>query len=653
MICRVSINLSMIEQIVVCKQALVMKVIALFVMMTLSACSAVTGRPEADLWGEWAYTDNEGGSLEYATDLHFQEDGGLTLQARPQDSVAYVVIAPGRIKLTANGSSEVLNYSLEEDTLMLYFSGGHNSYIRASGTRSIPQGELTETVVSIDEIPLPTSTEISTVPIFYSFVVTSMEVEAYLEEDGSLSLWYRFEFQNNSGAKPIDFVDIGLPTYDYNLTDIQAEVNGKAIIKIEHSPYVPNGFALALGPDAILPDRSGTVTAWIPGIRNVLLAHDDLTKENYTEFQFSPTRFDPDFEKSTSTEYRATIILPPGVDDDEAIYFEPQRWPGPGKPNDIGRTASEGRIYYSWFTNTANAHTEYVFGVAFPMQYVQEVTNTNQRITHEQPTLGIGSTMVNPADDALMVYVPEGEFRMGSDPGSAPYSYGTESPSHQVYLEAFWIYQTELTNQLFSTFINETGYQSTVVERCWGNAYDGSQWSLTTGANWKAPEGPGSSIAGKDNHPVVQISWYDAKAYCQWANGRLPTEAEWEKAARGTDGRLYPYGNNTPTCNVANFISCVGGTTPVASYPNGVSPYGALDMLGNVWEWVEDWFHQTYYRVSPYENPPGPATGTEKVFRGGSWSNTLKYLNLVYRNRHVPQDSHGLVGFRCVYDISS
>jgi formylglycine-generating enzyme required for sulfatase activity len=620
------------------------------ILALLSGCSESALKPEEALWGHWAYAGTEGGSLDYAFDLSFQEDGTLSRLSQPQYVATYVVIAPGRMKLTMGSSSVVLNYSLDENTLTLYFGEGHNTYTRAPETRPIAPGELTETVIAIDEIPLPTNTDISTASQMYRFVVRTMEVEAYIEEDGTLSLWYLFDFQNNADGKPLDYVDIGLPKSAYNLNDIQAEVNGKAITKIEHSPYAPNGFELELGADAIQPGQSGSVTAWIPGIRNVRSVHDDLDRENYFYFQFSPNWFDSDFGKSTSTDYRVTIILPPDVDDSEAVYFEPQRWPGPVTPDHDGRTTAEGRIYYSWFSNTANAHTQYVFGVAFPDKYVSDGAIATHPTPIAPPNLEIGSTMVNPADGSQMVYVPEGEFIMGSDPGGGPYYYGAESPSHEVYLDAFWIYQTEVTNQQFSQFVNETGYLSTVIERGWGHAHDGSQWTKTTGANWKAPGGPGSSIVGKENHPVVQISWFDANAYCQWANGRLPTEAEWEKAARGTDGRLYPYGNTTPTCNIANFLGCVGGTMPVGSYPNGISPYGALDMLGNVWEWVEDWFQNHYYQISPDDNPPGPASGSEKVFRGGSWSNSLKYLNLVYRNRHIPQDSHGLVGFRCVFE---
>lgn len=217
---------------------------------------------------------------------------------------------------------------------------------------------------------LPTAVSAQT----YRFEVSVMEVEAYIEEDGTLSLWYLIEFQNSPSADPIEFVDIGMPSSAYSLNAIQAEIDGKPITTIESSPYVPNGFALGLEGDAIPPGQSGTVTVWIPGIRNVLSRYDSPDRENYTNFQFSPNWFDPDADRSTGTEYRVTIIMPQGLGDDEGVYYEPQRWPGPATPDDIGRTAAEGRIYYSWFTDNANARTQYIFGAAFPNEYVPQDT---------------------------------------------------------------------------------------------------------------------------------------------------------------------------------------------------------------------------------------------------------------------------------------
>ena len=159
----------------------------------------------------------------------------------------------------------------------------------------------------------------------------------------------------------------------------------------------------------------------------------------------------------------------------------------------------------------------------------------------------------------------------------------------------------------------------------------------------------------KSNHPVVCVNWNQAKAYCQWAGGRLPTEAQWEKAARGTDERKYPWGDGLPTCAIANYYgkdnykaACVGDTTEVGSYPSGVSPYGMLDMSGNVWEWVNDWYGENYYQSSPQKNPPGPGSGTFRVKRGGSWIYGSRFVRASYRGWYLPVIRNNYSGFRCV-----
>ncbi len=278
----------------------------------------------------------------------------------------------------------------------------------------------------------------------------------------------------------------------------------------------------------------------------------------------------------------------------------------------------------------------------------------------QQPAMEIGSTMVNPIYGAVMVVVPEGEFLMGSEESLAQ---DNEKPEHLVYLDTFWIYQHEVTNAQFSAFINATGYQTTVEERGWSFVFDGSNSVREDGAYWAAPEGPGSSITDREDHPVVHMSWSDAHAYCEWAGGWLPTEAEWEKAARGTDGRLFPWGHAQISGEKVNFcdVNCRydwadssqddghAKTAPVGSYPAGTSPYGALDKLGNAWEWVEDWYDADYYSYSPYENPAGPGSGDLRVKRGGSEGSVIWSLRVSSRFGLNPDAAGEDYGFRCVF----
>ena len=222
-----------------------------------------------------------------------------------------------------------------------------------------------------------------------------------------------------------------------------------------------------------------------------------------------------------------------------------------------------------------------------------------------------------------MVFVPQGEFAIGSTAGDI-----NEQPVHRVFLDAFWIDQVEVTNGQ---------YQQCAAEgACTNPAPAGS---FTRDRYYDADE--------YADFPVIHVNWYQAKDYCTWAGGRLPTEAEWEAAARGTDGRTFPMGNAIDRRN-ANYAGFVGDTTRVGSYPSGASPYGVLDMAGNVWEWVSDWYGEDSYRDSTSRNPTGPSSGKSRVLRGGSWEDDADLVRSANRNWNDPQNSTTTWGFRCV-----
>ncbi|KAF0106587.1 MAG: hypothetical protein FD146_2495 [Anaerolineaceae bacterium] len=238
-------------------------------------------------------------------------------------------------------------------------------------------------------------------------------------------------------------------------------------------------------------------------------------------------------------------------------------------------------------------------------------------------TPDIGLTWERPSDGMVMVYVPEGEFTMGSNDGKP-----NEQPVHTVYLDAYWIDQTEVTNRMYALCV--------AAGQC---DPPGSSASYTRQNYYGNPE--------YADYPVIYVSWNVADAYCSWAGARLPTEAEWEKAARGTDGRTYPWGNTSPNSSLLNYNMIIGNTTTVGEYPSGASPYGALDMAGNVWEWVADWYSDNYYSSSPDSNPTGPSSGGLRVLRGGAWYYYDVLVRSANRNRDYPTSSDISVGFRC------
>ena len=252
-------------------------------------------------------------------------------------------------------------------------------------------------------------------------------------------------------------------------------------------------------------------------------------------------------------------------------------------------------------------------------------------------TPDLGSIRVSPIDGMVMVFVPEGDFWMGKTDGN-----NDERPMRQVFLDAYWIDQSEVTNRMYRACVSDGGCSQPAETN-----------SATHQGYYTGPQ--------YDDYPVVHVNWNQAQEYCTWAGRWLPTEAEWEKAARGPEGYLYPWGNQKPNSDKMNFADknfneshadktvddSYADVAPVGSYPQGASVYGVFDLVGNVWEWVADLYGAQYYREAPAENPTGPSSGLEHVIRGGAYDNNITKANAVNRGYANPIVTGNDLGFRC------
>ncbi len=236
-----------------------------------------------------------------------------------------------------------------------------------------------------------------------------------------------------------------------------------------------------------------------------------------------------------------------------------------------------------------------------------------------------------PLSSRQMVPIPAGSFWMGCSPDAAAESCRPdEIPLHNIYLDAYSIDRTEVTNGAYEACVKSNACMPPQYNfsRTRSSYFDNKQYI---------------------DYPVIYVTWYQANAYCAWAGKRLPTEAEWEKAARGSqDTRFFPWGYQPTDCSRANVGFCKGDTTRVGIYSNGGSPYSVMDMTGNVWEWIGDWYSASYYTISPARNPAGPEQGIDKLIRGGSWFHGPQYGRIPFRFPVEPGRwlSFG-VGFRC------
>jgi len=236
------------------------------------------------------------------------------------------------------------------------------------------------------------------------------------------------------------------------------------------------------------------------------------------------------------------------------------------------------------------------------------------------------------AEKEGMILIPGGVYEMGSRKSlmelnptdifnTDRHTLGPEDPAHEVDIDSFYIDMYETTNAQYEEYVKATGHKAS---------------SYADNERFNGPQ-----------QPVVGTTWKDAKKYCEWRGKRLPTEAEWEKAARGKRPVKFPWGNDIPDDTKANFDNHLGKTAPVGSYPAGKSDYGVFDLSGNVSEWVNDWHYPEYYIFSPKKNPQGLDKGQYKVLRGGSWRNNAEDIRLTYRNATIPKLQNNSVGFRC------
>jgi formylglycine-generating enzyme required for sulfatase activity len=261
---------------------------------------------------------------------------------------------------------------------------------------------------------------------------------------------------------------------------------------------------------------------------------------------------------------------------------------------------------------------------------IEPVTPTNASIGAHLA----GETMISSIDGMTMIYIPAGEFTMGSTDGNPD-----ETPVHSVQLDGYWLDRTEVTNSMFANFLNTRGNQME-GGTTWLNTRDPFVWVFEKDGVWQ-------TFPGRENYPIVGVSWYGANAYCQWAGHRLPTEAEWEYAAKGVDNRRFPWGDDYLDCNHARYSGCGNTPVEVGSLSLGVSPFGVFDLAGNVAEWLNDRYAADYYQQSPRLNPTGPINRYYRVIRGGYWGNTYIQLQTSHRDWAGADQRDASVGFRC------
>ena len=274
--------------------------------------------------------------------------------------------------------------------------------------------------------------------------------------------------------------------------------------------------------------------------------------------------------------------------------------------------------------NQAARHQDMQRRLSHAQEQTEEMKDRLAKLEHDMDDLEARRKDILPeANKRLMVHIPVGPFTMGGRDKDGPSS---ERPAHTVYQSAYYISKTPVTNQDYREFVQCTGHRAPI--------------------HWQR----GTFPAGVGKHPVVNVSWQDARDYADWRSARLPTESEWEKAARGSDERLYPWGTRFTEGERCNANNQIGTTTPVDEWPDGLSFYGVWDMAGNVYEWCYDYYDPDYYKDSPMTNPKGADGGQERVIRGGSYQETRAALRTTHRIGSSEVSTRDNIGFRLAMD---
>ena len=498
--------------------------------------------------------------------------------------------------------------------------------------------DTSSTITSAVDVPTGTPIQAQT----YSCTQDSLVINVYINTDGSAAIEYYLTFTTDSDSDSIYSVDIDMPNPTYMLTSAEAEVDGIRV-DIGNSPNGDPGIVVKMGEKQISAGQTSTVHLRV-NVREMV--HPSSEAVSYAGLQFYSNYFDPGLVHGT-TDMTVNIYFPPGVQPEEARYYE-----------EFTSATTEGDlIVYTWKNPSASPNKQYKYGVYFPSYYVDTVYQppTPEPAARIAPTgQSLGDTWIRPVDGMVMVFVPGGEFQIGSTEDEVQAAQGlvndsgtihffeNEKPMHSIRLEGFWIDQTEVTNKQYALCVEAGACEP---------PRDSSSDTRDTYY--------GDNLY--DDYPVIYVNWSQAAVYCAWTGARLPTEAEWEVAARGPERQLFPWGDvfdgaRLNYCDVnceynwadEEFDDGYVDTAPVGSYPSDGSWCNVLDMGGNVQEWVADWYGD--YPSIQQVNPTGPPYGEYRVVRGGSWYLGPEATRCAYRVGDLPSGMTGDNGFRCASD---